>query len=310
MMRPFGAVVRTLAFAACGAVLTAAQGAQVFRSGTDMVLLNVSAVDSRNRPVAGLTRADFQIAEDGRVQDVSMFAIDPQPISLSLLVDTSTSMEMKLRMVQDAAIGFCKRLRPGDVAQVITFDSETKIAQPFTHDSGKLESAILAMRTGGSTSLHTAIYIALNELNRLRKTQPADEVRRQAIVVLSDGQDTSSLLAYEQVLELARRSDVVVYAIGLRDRGEAAPRGFNEGDFVLRSLSQSTGGRLFTVDDPAQLPTIYGQVGDDLANQYTLGYVSKNLQRDGAWRQISVKVLKPNVIARTKSGYFASPKDR
>jgi len=310
MTRAFGAVVRLMAVVGCGAVLTAAQGTQVFRSGTDMVLLSVSAVDSRNHPVAGLTRADFQVAEDGRVQELSMFALDPQPVSLSLLIDTSTSMEMKLRTVQDAAIGFCRRLGARDIAQVITFDSETKIAQPFTRDIATLESAILAMRTGGSTSLHTAIYIALNELNRLRKTQPADEVRRQAIVVLSDGQDTSSLLAYEQVLELARRSDVIVYAIGLRDRAEAAPRGFNEGDFVLRSLSQSTGGRLFTVDDPAQLPAVYGQVGDDLASQYTLGYVSKNLQRDGAWRQVNVKVLKPNVIARTKAGYFASPKER
>src|SRR6185369_3405134 len=129
----------------------------VFRSGTDMVLLSVSAVDSKNHPVGDLTRADFQIVEDGRLQDLAIFAADPQPISLSLLVDTSTSMEMKLKMAQDAAIGFCRRLRDHDEAQVITFDSETKIAQPFTHDIGALESAIRSMRTGGSTSLHTAI---------------------------------------------------------------------------------------------------------------------------------------------------------
>jgi len=128
--------------------------------------------------------------------------------------------------------------------------------------------------------------------------------------VLSDGQDTTSLLRYEDVLELARRSDVAVYAIALHDKSESATRGFNEAEFVLRSLSQSSGGRLFAADDPSQLPAIYVQIADEIASQYTLGYVSKNLQRDGAWRRIGVKVSRPNVAARTKAGYFAPPKDR
>lgn len=295
---------------AFAATALAAQDAQVFRTGTDLVLLSVSAVDSKGKPIAGLDRADFQVVEDGRVQDVSVFSAEPQPISLSLLIDTSTSMEMKLRMAQDAAVGFCRRLRANDVAQIISFDSETRIQQPFTRDAAALEAAIRGLHASGSTSLHTAIYIALNELNRLRRGQPASEIRRQGIVVLSDGQDTTSLLRYEDVLELARRSDVAVYAIALHDKSESATRGFNEAEFVLRSLSQSSGGRLFAADDPSQLPAIYVQIADEIASQYTLGYVSKNLQRDGAWRRIGVKVSRPNVAARTKAGYFAPPKDR
>jgi len=108
---------------AFAATALAAQDAQVFRTGTDLVLLSVSAVDSKGKPIAGLDRADFQVVEDGRVQDVSVFSAEPQPISLSLLIDTSTSMEMKLRMAQDAAVGFCRRLRANDVAQIISFDS-------------------------------------------------------------------------------------------------------------------------------------------------------------------------------------------
>ena len=293
-----------------GCLGTSLAAAQVFRSGTDMVLLSVTAIDGKNHPITGLAAADFQVREDGMMQEVSVFSHDVQPISLSLLVDTSTSMEMKLKMAQDAAIGFCKRLGRNDVAQIITFDSETRIRQSFTRDVAALEGAIRQIRAGGSTSLYTAIYVALNELTRLRRTQAPDEIRRQAIVVLSDGEDNTSLLRYEDVLDLAKRSDVAVYAIGLRDKTDVVARGFNEADFVLRSLSQASGGRPFIVDDATQLPAIYTQIADELSNQYTLGYVSKNSKRDGAWRQISVKVLQPNVAARTKSGYFAPAKDK
>jgi Ca-activated chloride channel family protein len=239
-----------------------------------------------------------------------VFADDPQPIALSLLIDTSTSMEMNLRIAQEAAIGFCRRLRPNDVAQIITFDSDTRIRQSFTADKAALETAIRQMRTSGSTSLYTAIYVGLNELATLRRAQATDEIRRQAIVVLSDGEDTTSLLRYDDVLDLAKRSNVAVYAIAIRDRAMRADstRGFNEADFVLRTLTQVSGGRPFTVEDATQLPAIYTQIADELASQYTLGYVSKNTKRDGSWRQVTVKVLRPNVAARTKSGYFAPSK--
>jgi Ca-activated chloride channel family protein len=286
-----------------------AAASQVFRSGTDLVLLSVTASDGKNHLISGLTKGDFQVLEDGIAQDVSLFASDPQPIALSLLIDTSTSMEMKLKIAQEAAIGFCRRLRANDVAQVITFDSDTRVRQAFTHDSAALEAAIRQIRTGGSTSLYTAIYVGLNELSGLRKTQPAEEVRRSAIVVLSDGEDNTSLLKYDDVLDLAKRSNVAVYAIAMRDRTDRSDaRGFNEADFVLRSLTQASGGRPFTVDDLSQLPAIYTQIADELASQYTLGYVSSNTKRDGLWRQVSVKVLKPNVAARTKAGYFAPKK--
>jgi Ca-activated chloride channel family protein len=124
-------------------------------------------------------------------------------------------------------------------------------------------------------------------------------------VILSDGEDTSSLIAYEDVLESSKRSEVAVYAIGLRAKTDRPTRGFNEADFVLRTLSQETGGRVFFVDDAAQLPSIYQLIADELANQYTIGYTPKNLKRDGAWRAIVVKVDRPNTVARTKRGYFA-----
>jgi len=133
-----------------------------------------------------------------------------------------------------------------------------------------------------------------------------EEIRRQAIVVLSDGEDTTSLKTYEDVAELVKRSSLAIYAIGLRDKAAygSGTRRFNQGDFALRSLSQTTGGRVFFVDDARQLSAVYLQVADELANQYFIGYNTKNLKRDGAWRQVAVRVSRPETVVRTRAGYF------
>ncbi len=127
-------------------------------------------------------------------------------------------------------------------------------------------------------------------------------------MLLSDGEDTSSIVPYDDVLELAKRSEVVVYAVGIVDKEAQKSAGWNEADFVLRSLSKETGGRAYSVSDIKQLPAVYSQIADELANQYTLAYVSKNTKRDGAWRKINVQVARGGMTARTKTGYFGPPK--
>jgi Ca-activated chloride channel family protein len=132
-------------------------------------------------------------------------------------------------------------------------------------------------------------------------------VRRQAIVLLSDGQDTTSVIPYEDVLDLAKRSEVVIYAIALQDKPDGTGRNdssWKENQYVLGQLTTSTGGKAFAVTDPTTLPMIYAQIADELSNQYTIGYASKSTRRDGAWRRILVRVTRPNMTARTKAGYF------
>lgn len=277
--------------------------AQIFRGGIDVVSLNITVTEG-DKLIAGLDQAVFGVYEDGVQQEISFFSRAAQPIALSLLVDTSTSMELKLGVAQEAAIGFAKRLTGSDTAQIIDFDSRVEILQPFTNDPLLLENAIRRTQVGGSTSLYNALYVALSELKRVRAASK-DQIRRQAIVILSDGEDTSSLINYEDVLESSKRADVAVYAIGLRSKADRPTRGFNEAEFVLRTLSQETGGRVFFVEDVASLPAIYQRIADELATQYTIGYTSKNLKRDGAWRAIVVKIDRPNTVARTKRGYFA-----
>jgi Ca-activated chloride channel family protein len=296
---------RGLTVAAAVVISAAGLSAQVFRGGADVVVLNVTATDAENRFITGLDRGNFQILEDGVLQDITEFAREQQPIALSLLLDTSTSMDKKLPIAQEAAVGFAKRLGPKDVAQVITFDTRPDVVQDFTGDKAALEKAIRRTQTGGSTALYNALYVALSALKQVR-AESAEALRRQAIVVLSDGEDTSSVIDYDQVLDAAKRSEVSVYSIALRSKQDVPQHGFNEADFVFRTLSMETGGRVFHVDDMSQLQGIYQQIADELASQYYIGYTSKNLKRDGAWRKIMVRIDRPNVVARAKTGYFAS----
>jgi Ca-activated chloride channel homolog len=275
----------------------------VFRTGIDMVSLTVTVSDPAGRYVTDLSADEFHVFEDGRAQNVAFFNKTNVPIALALLLDTSASMTDRLTTAQDAAVGFAHRLRPLDVGELIGFDRDVRVVQPFTGDPAVLERAIRSTTAAGSTSLYNALYISLKELSRNRATTEQD-LRRQAIVVLSDGADTSSLVGYDEVLELARRSETAIYTIGLRSKDEIADKAFKEPDFVLRQLAQETGGRVFFPARIEDLAGVYSQIADELASQYVLGYISKNPTRDGAWRRVTVRVDRQGATARTRQGYF------
>lgn len=278
--------------------------ADVFRAGVDIVSLNVAVTDTSNRYVTDLDRDNFTVFEDGVKQDITFFSRTQLPISMALLLDTSASMEGKLAVAQEAAIGFARTMREQDSAEVVDFDSRVDILQKFTNNADAVEKAIRRTSAGGSTSLFNAIYIALKELKKVR-IRSAEDVRRQAIVVLSDGEDTSSLVGFEEVLDLTKRSEVAIYAIGVRSRESVPVKGFKEAEFVLRQLALETGGRAFFVGAAAELAGVYDQIADELSSQYALGYSSKNPRRDGLWRRVVVRVNREDVTPRTKRGYYA-----
>jgi VWFA-related protein len=212
-------------------------------------------------------------------------------------------MDNKLATLQVAATNFVHRLRPNDLAQVIDFDSRVTIRQAFTSSQTELETAIRQAVAGGSTSLHNAIYISLKELGKIH-AQSEEDVRRQALIVFSDGEDTSSLVSFEEVLDLAKRSETSIYTIALRGT-DTNTRGFREAEFVMRQLAQETGGRAFYPSKIEDLNGVYAQIADELASQYTLGYTSKNPRRDGAFRRVVVQVARASATPRTKRGYYA-----
>jgi len=266
----------------------------------------VTVADGAAHYITDLTQDDFNVFEDGVKQDVTFFNRTNLPIALALLLDTSASMESKLPTAQEAAIGFARRLRPQDLAEVVDFDSRVVVLASFTNSISDLEQAIHKTSAGGSTSLYNAVYIALKDLKKI-VAKNTEEIRRQAIVVLSDGEDTSSLLPFEEVLDLAKRSETAIYAIGLRspDGPSTTTKGFKEAEFVLRQFAQETGGRAFFPNQLADLANVYGMISDELSSQYTVGYTSRNTRRDGSWRRVIVRVTRPNLTARTKLGYFA-----
>ena len=146
------------------------------------------------------------------------------------------------------------------------------ILQTFTNNSGELEQAIRRTSAGGSTSMYNAVYIALKDLKKVVATN-VEEIRRQAIVLLSDGEDTSSLLPFEEVLDLAKRSETAIYAIGLRssESGSSASRGFKEAEFVLKQLLRKPAAGRFSSTRSASSAAIYSQISDELSSQYTVG---------------------------------------
>jgi Ca-activated chloride channel family protein len=297
-----GRTRRILALVGLIACVGAVTAQQPFRGGIDLVSLTVTVTEG-GRYVTDLTENEFEVFEDGTKQGLVFFSRTQQPIALSILLDTSASMEESLSTAQEAAIGFARQLKPEDLIEVIDFDSQVRILQEFTNDRGALEQAIRQTAVNGSTSLYNAIYISLKQLKKVR-AHKADEIRRQAIIVLSDGDDTSSLVEYEEVLDLAKRSETAIYAIGLR-HGEQARREFKEAEFVLRQLAQETGGKAFFPGSLQELPKIYQQISDELGSQYSLAYSSKNPLRNGAWRRLVVRVTRDGVVARARQGYYA-----
>jgi Ca-activated chloride channel homolog len=289
------------------AAMPAAQQ-KTFRSGVDLVALSVVVTDGQDKFVGGLSSADFTVLEDGVPQEVSFFSATPVPMDLALLLDTSASMVDKMSVVHEAATGFVSSAKPGDRVTVVDIKDGVKVLHPLDEDLDGARASIRTTTARGGTALYNGLYMTLKEMVKLRRNN--GEVRRQAMLVLSDGDDTASLVGYDDVMEVARRSGIAIYTITLRtelqrllahDKSTAV-----SGEFAMRTLAQETGARAFFPATAAELTGVYGMIADELANQYSLGYISTNTRRDGAYRRVTVRVAQPGVRARARSGYVAS----
>jgi Ca-activated chloride channel family protein len=276
-----------------------------FGTGIEIINLSLSVTDARNNFVTDLGEKEFAVFEDGIRQDLSLFTHENLPISLVLMIDTSASMEEKLSTAQAAAIRFTKTLRPQDLAQVVQFNDRSTTLQSFTNDQAALEAAIRKTEASGPTALHNSLYVAIKDLMRDKK---AAELRRRAIVLLSDGEDTASLVSDDQVLELARKSEINIYAISLRanrpqDRSRQA---FSQAEYLINALTRDTGGRAYFPTSLGELDSVYDRIAEELRTLYSVGYVSSNSRRDGKWRRIVVRVAdREGLTIRHKLGYYA-----
>jgi Ca-activated chloride channel family protein len=272
----------------------------------EVVNLSVSVTDPMGEYVTGLKESEFSVFEDGVRQKLTIFSHQDVPISLALMIDGSASMTYKLKEARSAASEFVKTLRPQDLAQVVEFNDRVRILEDFTADHDKLLDAISHTESAGPTALHNALYVTLKDLDRQGRRKAVADTRRRAVVILSDGEDTASIVTDKQVIELAKKTEIAIYTILLRSRAYEADRpAFSQANYLLSTLAQESGGQSFLPNSLTELDTIYGRIAQELRTLYSVGYVSSNVRHDGKWRRIVVHVAgHDDYGVRHKIGYY------
>jgi len=288
---------------ATATILTRDLETAVFRAEVNAVLLYVSALDGGGRYVPGLAVDDFEVYEDGKRQEIVTFSADPRPMVVGLLLDTSGSMQegAKLERARQGALSFLDQIGGGDEAFVMTFDSFPMLQQDLTSSQSMLREALSELVPGGATSMNLAVVEGADVL--------MDRPERRALIVLSDGYDTTQTVSVDQAVDYARRLDVRVYTIGIFGAMSGDIRGrrsfdmMNPGEDSLRSFADGTGGRSIILDSLGELLSAYEDIANELKSQYALAYRPANPASEGEWREIEVRADGANEV-RTKPGYY------
>jgi len=286
---------------------TPSQGT-VFKSSVELVALNVVVTDARQRFVRDLDERDFVVTEDGVRQDITFFAGGQVPLDLILLIDTSSSMGYLRPVVQRAASGFLRVLRPEDRGAVLGFSSGVRVLQDLTSDRAALRNAVASAGANGDTSLYTALFVTLRRLEK--PAQQASQVRRQAIVVLTDGGENASGLGYEDLLEEARGHGVAIYAIMMQSdelrqlehlAGRLLPARQN-----IKDLARETGAGAYFPKEADELSGVYETIAAELTNQYSIAYAPRPLVPSRVLHEVSVRVpSRPTLFTRARTRYLS-----
>jgi VWFA-related protein len=275
--------------------------AQTLSVNVDLVNVLFTVADKNGRFITNLQKSDFKVAEDYIPQMVSNFSNETNlPLSIGLVFDTSASILGKLKFEQEAAGEFFyTTLRRGtDKAFVVTFDNKVGLAQDFTDNSELLTKSLNKVHSAGTTALFDAVYEAIT--NKL-----VGQEGRKVVIVISDGDDNSSERSIEETIETAQKSDTVIYAVGTNPT-ELFGSDRDRGNKYLKRLTEETGGRLFLPVKLEDLTQSFLQISEELRSQYTLGYFSTNLKRDGSYRHIKITTNNKLFKVRARDGYYAS----
>jgi Ca-activated chloride channel family protein len=270
----------------------------------NMVIVNVTVTDPYDRIVTGLDESNFQVYDEKVPQKIASFSTEDAPIAVGLVFDSSGSMSDKIEKAKEAALQFFKTSNPQDEFMLINFSERPHLISAFTSKFENVQDGMLFVKPGGKTALLDAVYLGLNEAKKASTS-------RKALLVISDGGDNHSRYTEADVKRAVKESDVQIYAVGIFDPLSMRARTPEEarGPSLLSELADVSGGRMFSVEDPDELPDIAEKISIELRNQYVIGYKPSNLVRDGRWRRIRVKLNPPKglpplqVYART--GYYA-----
>lgn len=274
------------------------------RVDSPLVLIPAHVTTAAGASVTSLNQENFQLLEDRVVQTIAHFSKEDAPVSIGLLLDASGSMRPKMRKASEAAASFFKTANREDEFFLVEFNDRVKLAVPFTSDSGDVYDEIVRAKPFGKTALLDAIYLALREMKHARNS-------RKAIVILSDGGDNWSRHSAREIRNALLESDVQLYAMGIFDFDalENATREEREGPRLLDDLAELSGGKHYPVRNIKDLPEISANVGNDLRNEYLLGYYPANFTRDGKYHQVQMKLVVsdvlPNLHTYYRRGYYA-----
>jgi VWFA-related protein len=276
--------------AACGLVLgvSVAVAAQqpTFASRLDAVRVDVLVTDN-GRPLQGLAPADFVVLDNGTPQAVDLAVFETLPVNMVLALDHSKSVTGdRLAQLQEAARAVLRGLAPRDQAALITFSHHVALQQALTHDAHAVAEAIGTATPGGQTSLFDGVYAGL--------LAGLNDPSRNLVLVFSDGVDTASWLTPGQVLETAKRSDAVVYALSPKDAGSVS---------FLRDLADQTGGSAFEVDSLKELSSRFVSILEEFRHRYLLSYSPKGVSSPG-WHRLEVRVKNRRATVKARPGYL------
>jgi len=266
---------------------------------TNLVVLNVTITDAKERYVAGLKKENFSVFEDTVQQRISSFSFEETPFAAVLLLDTSASMEKKMSIARAACSRFAEGIREGDSLAIYSFGgTKVKQLQDFT-ESHDVHDSLWDTQAEGETPLYDAVVKATEALAKRPE-------RRRAIMIVSDGADTKSRVTFEDAMRQAIAASVTIYSVDLSDNAlyKSTPR--DNGAEVLKNFAIKTGGRFFQTPGGGKLRDAFTQTVEELRNQYTITYEPSNEKRDGRWRTIEVRINQPKMSVRTRQGYHAA----
>ena len=272
----------------------------VFRAETRLVLLHATVVDKNGRLVTNLGRTAFKVYENGAEQELRVFRREDVPVSLAIVIDNSGSMRDKRQKVEAASVALVKASNPQDEVMVVNFNDEAYEDVQFTNDIKRMEEGLTRIDSRGGTAMRDAIAMTID---RVRERAKKD---KKVLLVITDGNDNTSALSLEKLIQKAHESEIVQYAIGLLSEEER--REARRAKRALDTLTTATGGLVYYPKDLAEVEKIALQVAHEIRNQYILAYTPKIQALDGSFRQIKVAVNGPNrPVARTRTGYYATP---
>lgn len=272
----------------------------LYRADARLVLLHASVIDKNGRLVTNVPQSAFKIFEDGVEQPLRLFRREDVPVSMGILVDNSGSMGSKRSRVAAAALELVKQSNPDDEVFIVNFNDDTHIDQGLTNDVKKLEAALAMMQVRGGTAMRDALSKSIAYVKRNGKKD------KKVLVVITDGNDNSSLLSLERIMKSAHQSGVLIYGVGLL--AEEEHREASRARRALNDLAEATGGKTFFPQGVEEVDAIAHLVAHDIRSQYIIEYSPANAAMDNTFRAIRITAKAPgNPTVRTRSGYYATP---